>query len=67
MSKNIKERIAILSELDDVISTLNNGIAMFEGWANEDTTSEETAKIYLENAMVKAKVRDMIIKVADSV
>ena len=67
MAKNIKERISILSELDDVIETLNNSIEMYEKWADEQGNSEESAKNYLSVAMIKTKVRDMIIKLADSV
>ena len=67
MAKNIKERISILSELDDVIETLNNSIEMYEKWADEQGNTEETAKNYLSVAMIKTKVRDMIIKLADSV
>ena len=67
MAKNIKERISILSELNDVVETLDNSIEMYEKWANEQGTGEETAKNYLSVAMIKTKVRDMIIKLADSV
>ena len=67
MAKNIKERISILSELNDVIENLNNSIEMYEKWADEQGNTEETAKNYLSVAMIKTKVRDMIIKLADSV
>ena len=67
MAKTIKERISILSELNDVVETLDNSIEMYEKWANEQGTDEETAKNYLSVAMIKTKVRDMIIKLADSV
>lgn len=67
MAKNIKERISMLSELDDVIENLNNSIEMYEKWADEQGADEESAKTYLSVAMIKTKVRDMIIKLADSV
>ena len=67
MAKNIKERIATLSEFDDVIETLNNSIEMYEKWANDDGNTEDVTKNYLSVAMIKTKVRDMIIKLADSV
>ena len=64
---NIKERISMLSEFDDVIETLNNSIEMYEKWANDGDLNEVDAKNYLSVAKIKAKVRDMTIKLADSV
>lgn len=67
MVRNIKERIAMLSEFDDVIETLTNSIKMYENWANEDGTTEDVRDNYLFCSMIKTNVRDMIIKLADSV
>ena len=67
MAKNIKERISILSEFDEVIETFNNSIEMYEKWADEPGISDDAVKNYLSTAMVKTKVRDMIIKLAESV
>ena len=67
MARNIKERIEMLKEFDDVIYNLNSGIETYEKWADEPGTSEEAVKSYLSTAIIKAKVRDMIIKLAESV
>lgn len=67
MARNIKERIEMLKEFDDVIDNLNSGIETYEKWADESGNSDETVKSLLNTAIIKAKVRDMIIKLAESV
>ena len=67
MARNIKERIEMLEEFDDVIDNLNSRIETYEKWADEPGISEESVKNYLNTALIKAKVRDMIIKLAESV
>lgn len=53
--------------MDELVETLNNSIEMYEKWADEPGISEESVKGYLSTAMIKAKVRDMILKLADTV
>lgn len=67
MARNIKERIEMLKEFDDVIDNLNRGIETYEKWAYESDTSEEVVNSYLNTATIKTRVRDMIIKLAESV
>lgn len=67
MARNFKERIEMLKEFDDIIDNLNSGIEAYEKWAYEPGTPKEAVNSYLNTATIKASVRDMIIKLAESV
>lgn len=64
---DIRKRINMLVEFDDIINMLNEQIERLERWSHDENEFEENVKRYREEMAVKTRVRDLIIDMAKKI